>query len=274
MISEPPLPADLKALFPEGDPTHRTLSVPLPPGRGVASDEGPGDRPVLWLSDGPVAAGSWARLRTEHARSQLWPLLLGALDDDDADFRPWGDGDLHPEDLSDPELHDPAALLSRWWERCSSDSADTAPYGRAWPGPAPRPALQVDPDHAGDDLADALLAARGSMRLGLVAARRGADALTAAGWQGPLNHTNDTAEISAVVRDWEDRFGVRVVGVEFATLHLSVAAPPATHEEALPVAAEHFAFCPDNIWQGRAPCTLAAYAEGLVGARSWSFWWD
>jgi hypothetical protein len=50
------------------------------------------------------------------------------------------------------------------------------------------------------------------MRLGLVAAERGADALAAAGWSGPLNYTNDTGEISAVVRDWERRFGVRARG--------------------------------------------------------------
>jgi hypothetical protein len=64
------------------------------------------------------------------------------------------------------------------------------------------------------------------------------------------------------------------VGVGFAELCLSVAAPPMTIDDALPVAAEHFAFCPDNVWQGRHPFTLAGYAERLVGAASWTFWWD
>jgi hypothetical protein len=40
------------------------------------------------------------------------------------------------------------------------------------------------------------------------------------------------------------------------------------------VAAEHFAFCPDNIWQGWRPFTLVGYAERLVGAAAWTFWWD
>jgi hypothetical protein len=51
-----------------------------------------------------------------------------------------------------------------------------------------------------------------------------------------------------------------------------VAAPPATFEHALNVAAEHHAFCPDNVWQGSG--SLEEYAKGLVGAERWSFWWD
>ncbi|MFD5772781.1 DUF4253 domain-containing protein [Streptomyces fungicidicus] len=57
----------------------------------------------------------------------------------------------------------------------------------------------------------------------------------------------------AVVLHWERRFGARIVGVGFA---------------------EHFAFCPDSIWQGRRPHTLAGYAKDLVGVTAWIFWWD
>ncbi|WP_436319065.1 DUF4253 domain-containing protein [Streptomyces virginiae] len=56
-----------------------------------------------------------------------------------------------------------------------------------------------------------------------------------------------------VLRDWEHRFGARVVAVGFDTLHLSVAAPPMSGQDALLVAAEHFALSPDNIWQGSTP---------------------
>ncbi|MES4831284.1 MULTISPECIES: DUF4253 domain-containing protein [Streptomyces] len=76
---------------------------------------------------------------------------------------------------------------------------------------------------------------------------------------------NDTAKFSAVVRGWEHRFGARGVAVGFSTLHLGVASPPADEHEALLVAAEHFAFCPDNMWQGNRPYTLAAYAERITG---------
>ena len=111
------------------------------------------------------------------------------------------------------------------------------------------------------------------LRLGLVAAARGADSIAAAGWQGPANYENDRAKLSAVLRSWEDRFATRVIGVGFAELYLSVAAPPTDHATAVHVAAEHFAFCPDNVWQGSAPA-LDAYAKLLVDAPIWSFWWD
>jgi hypothetical protein len=75
-----------------------------------------------------------------------------------------------------------------------------------------------------------------------------------------------------VLRDWEERFGARVVGVGFDTLYASVAAPPATDDEALRVAAEHYAFCPDNITQG--PGSLSQYARHILGQPGWAFWWD
>lgn len=40
------------------------------------------------------------------------------------------------------------------------------------------------------------------------------------------------------------------------------------------MAAEHFAFCPDNVSQGTADGTLRSYARTLVGEHTWSFWWD
>ncbi len=76
------------------------------------------------------------------------------------------------------------------------------------------------------------------------------------------------------MRGWEQRFGARVVAVGPAALHPSVAEPPTTAEEALLVAAEHFAFCPDNVWQSSHPYALTAYAEQLSGTHCWEFWWD
>ena len=61
------------------------------------------------------------------------------------------------------------------------------------------------------------------MRIALMAADSGADALTTAGWSGPANYINDTAKISAVIRSWQDRFGVRAVGLAgYASLYLTI----------------------------------------------------
>jgi hypothetical protein len=74
------------------------------------------------------------------------------------------------------------------------------------------------------------------------------------------------------MRSWEDRWAARVVEVGFDTMTLTVGRPPRDRDTALRLGAEHFAFCPDNIWQGSD--TIAAYAATLERSRIWTFWWD
>ncbi|MFF2077942.1 DUF4253 domain-containing protein [Kitasatospora sp. NPDC058162] len=268
---------DLRRRFHDRSAEGRT--APLLPGRQVVSS--------LWVSDGPAPEGAWERLRREHARSGLWPLLLAPGNDvphpeaRDLGLEPVGPGESG-EFRSD--RYDVAALLRAWWEKsvlwCPSgdpqDRADLletlAPFGDTWPGPAPAAAPQRDPQQRADRLARQLLRARPSLRIGLVRADGGAQALAACGWNGTNGH-GDSGEIAAVLHSWQDRFGARLVEVGSASLELSVAAPPTNREEALLVAAEHIAFCPDNVFQGEEE-SLAGYAEELVGAGSWGFWWD
>ncbi|MFT2019228.1 DUF4253 domain-containing protein [Streptomyces sp. 796.1] len=155
------------------------------------------------------------------------------------------------------------------------DAVTLAPYGTDWPGLAPASPAVIDPDERAAEVAAALVEydILTAPRIALVPAGRSADILAAIGWLGPLNYDEDAAPFSAVLRSWEERFGIRVVALEFDVLHVSVPHPPRTLEEALPIAAEHFAFCPDNIWQDSE--TLTRYAEEhLVGKHNWSFWWD
>ncbi|ROO86350.1 uncharacterized protein DUF4253 [Actinocorallia herbida] len=279
MISDARLEADLMSLAgPEAD-IAELLSL-LPGGGLIATEEGD---PVLWLSGERATDGLWASVRALHARTGLWPLLLEPLARDD-DFRPWASGELAPDRMGAPSSYDPERVLSASWEGCTASGdpddhlsesereAVTAPYGRRWPGLAPG-LKGADPVLAAEEYASHLMTLGREWRLGLVATGRGADSVAAAGWIGPVNHVEDTAEIAAVVRSWEDRFGAIVVGVGFADLYLSIAAPPTTPTEALPIAAEHFAFCPDSVWQGRHH-DLRSYARELVDLHEWRFWWD
>ncbi|MCO5974239.1 DUF4253 domain-containing protein [Actinoallomurus soli] len=70
----------------------------------------------------------------------------------------------------------------------------------------------------------------------------------------------------------EERFGTRLIAVDGGTVHVSVAAPPCP-EEADRLALEHYLVCPDNIEQDFF-VVFATYAEKLVTAPRWSFWWD
>ncbi|GAA3216711.1 DUF4253 domain-containing protein [Dactylosporangium siamense] len=241
------------------------LAVPLPPGHTVLSVENPA--PMLWRSDGPPTAELVRRLRAEHPRSGLWPLLLTD--------QPL---ELFPEFMSTPDAHDAAFVLAGFWHTitCDGSSADTTvPYGQRWPRPAPPGRQLDDPDEFAGAVLDHWFAGppRDSRRLGLVPAPGGADALTAMGWMGAANRENDTAMLSAVLRSWEDRFGIRVLHLDSDTVTVSVAAPPDDLDAALHLAAEHFAFCPDTLWQGH-PHTIGDYAPLLLEARVWSFWWD
>ncbi|MDT0346032.1 DUF4253 domain-containing protein [Streptomyces litchfieldiae] len=258
----------------------------LPSGRVITSGAGNGGVQALWLSDGAASGELWARLRAEHANSGLWPLLLDSWEPATEAFGPWATGELFRERMTSPDAHRPAELLAQWWSEFTAyDEEDdhlsldqrmdiTAPFGQDWPGLVPGRESPADPDDMAAAYAQVLTARQPHARLGLVAAAHGADALAAVGWSGPVNYDNDTGKYAAVVRDWERRFGARVVALGADTLHLSVAAPPTSAAEALPIAAEHFAFCPDNIWQGPHPQTLAAYADRIIDANSWEFWWD
>lgn len=257
----------------------RELPVPLPKGSLVQPnpnflERSVDIRPAYWLSDGPVDDELWPRLRAAHRVSGLWPVLL------DDSMQSWSLGQIAPEPAGQIDHYNVAAFMREVWADHLSAAppgaqpgdvaAELAPFGDRSPGPAPPGTLVEHPDHLADQLARELNT--GKSPLALAPAARGADVLTVMGWQGAINHNQWIAPLSAVVRTWEDRFGARVVRVGFNTLDLSVAAPPRTAGHALHVAAEHWAFCPDIIYQG--PGTLAGYAERIRGARRWSFWWD
>jgi hypothetical protein len=222
-------------------------------------------RPILWLTadELPDASGLWTRLYGERGKTGLYPLLLSGLSGDTT--RPWLAEELGFVPVDDVDEVDPGEALADLWDEYL---ADDGPAG-AWPGLAAPGAMAGDPDEEARELALFLGERR---RVGLVPVDRGADALAMSGWDGPCNHTNAIGDLAAVVRSWEDRFGARVVEVGFDTLNLSVAAPPATVEHARAVAAEHYAFCPDNIDQ--SGLGLDAYADALVDTRCWTFWWD
>ncbi|AYG78785.1 hypothetical protein DWB77_00893 [Streptomyces hundungensis] len=285
MVDPTPLPPTLHPLFPDGAAEQSSLATPLPPGRLITPAGSEGNAPVMWLSDGPTPTGLWEKLHREHARSGLWPLLL-THPANDPDFRPWATGELAPGQSSAPDFHDPEAVLRGWWNALVDGSPDhpqdaaerlqmLEPYGPDWPGlaPTPRPAAgdaPADAADAADAVAGWLLDHDPKLRIGLVRADSGAEALAACGWTGAARHA-DTGAIAAVLRGWEQRYGARLVEVGPGGLRLSVTARPDGLEEALPVAAEHVAFCPDNVFRGTE--SLTDYAEELVEEKCWSFWW-
>ncbi|WP_405587004.1 DUF4253 domain-containing protein [Streptomyces sp. NBC_01092] len=259
------------------DPSGAALGLQLPPGRLLdETAEGPWHEPLLWLADGRAKPGAWAALTPARRTAGLLPVVV------DAGGRHGGpqDWELMPDEMSYPGDHDADEILAELWDEYAAGETQ-----EEWPGLAGAPASAadsvdpepVDPEAVAADIADSLIDS-GSLledpRLALVPARRSADIPAAIGWTGPVNHEGDTARLCAVLRSWEDRFGIRVVALGFDHLLVSVAFPPDTLAEAEAVAAEHFAFCPDNILQSH-DTNIRAYAENrLLNQPAWHFWWD
>ncbi|OKK05808.1 hypothetical protein AMK26_06715 [Streptomyces sp. CB03234] len=234
------------------------LGLDLPPGTMRV-------QPSLWYADEPATPDTWARLLPAREAAGMQPLLLTETQY------------FHPSQVADPDDHDPAATLADLWDELAQeeDAGTLTPFSATWPGLAPASDGATDPDATAARITTELLhdddwlkGARGA----LVPARRSADIPAVLGWSGATAHT-DAVHLSTVLRSWEDRFGIRVVGLGADLLTVSVAAPPRTIADALAVAAEHYAFCPDNIWDGYD--TLRAYAaEEVLDRQDWTFWWD
>ncbi|MFD3525182.1 DUF4253 domain-containing protein [Streptomyces sp. NPDC058653] len=269
------LPNPLPALA--TDPSGRSAGLRLPPGKLVDTTiDGTWHEPLLWYADEPASPRAWADLLPARRTAGLHPLLVHG-----GHRKQWPEAwDLNPESVSYPGDHDAEDVLAGFWEYATEEDE--------WPGLAAAPATAedeagdregeaADPDDEAAEIAS-LLTDEGSWmhgaRVALVPARRSADIPAAIGWSGPVNHEEDVARLSAVLRSWEDRFGIRVVGLTFDQLVVSVAFPPTTQDEAEAVAAEHYAFCPDNINQGRHT-SLSAYAtHQVLDQPAWTFWWD
>jgi hypothetical protein len=95
----------------------------------------------------------------------------------------------------------------------------------------------------------------------------------AVAWMPLLTQTGEAtpslAQLTAVSRRWEERFGARVMVVRPATVEWVVSRPPASTEEAIAAAQEHFTFTPE----ADDSDVLEERAEQLMH-EFWYAWWD
>lgn len=256
--------------------TGRPVSAPT-----SGSDPAP---PALWLTDRGVLdpASTWRRLIDSFPETGLWPLLLTPLGGGDRQ-RPWDSEDLEPAPVAAIDGLDPAAVLAQGWaDSLVPIGADPYvehlhPFGVQFPG------LSAAGRRAGPPalVPTGALERPGGTRIGLVPCGRPADAITSIGWQGAINRRAEV-QVSAVLRSWEDRLGTVLAGLGFATLTLLVPHPPAEDAEALPIAAELAALCPDVLAEDgpadgfgyAAGGTIAGLARVLVDRPLWKLWWD
>jgi hypothetical protein len=179
--------------------------------------------------------------------------------------RPWHSGELEPADPALIDQVDPAALMERWWAQKFGPSG--------WQGLAPAEPAGSDPDLVATQADSSALLGGEEAFLGLVPAPDGAAALAISGWP---SRRGEVIEDAALLRSWQERFGVRLCALRIDRLTVSVAWPPRSLEAARLLAAEHLAYGEDVMAYGEEldPDRLDAYAANLVDASTWEFWWD
>lgn len=99
------------------------------------------------------------------------------------------------------------------------------------------------------------------------------------GWDVPAYlswggwNANPRAEVHvAALKEWNERFGAELVGINSAEMNIRVSRSPNGRDEAMALAREHYAYCEDIVSQGVE--TISNLAASLSAAKWWYFWWD
>ncbi len=90
--------------------------------------------------------------------------------------------------------------------------------------------------------------------------------LRAGGW----NHCPEAAAMVAALRSWRDRYGAELIGFAHDIMNIRTQIGPASREEALALAWEHYLFCGDVLNDQ----TLAELGAELIDDDWWYSWWD
>jgi len=88
---------------------------------------------------------------------------------------------------------------------------------------------------------------------------------------GGWNECPDTPGLMAAAKYWYEKYGAVPAVVTHDVLQFTVPAPAAP-EQAMDLALEQYAWCPDIVDQGCQ--TVGALADGLSQSTVWFFWWD
>ncbi|GLW69641.1 hypothetical protein Kpho02_19400 [Kitasatospora phosalacinea] len=153
---------------------------------------------------------------------------------------------------------------------------DPGPPFVSWPGLAPSSPVTADSSiptqtaaRTVAGLVDTHWYGLNECRLALVPAQRGADIPAVLGWKADA----PIELLCALLRSWEERFGAQVVAMFGSELHVAVAWPPRSADQAELLALEHVLSTADNIVDD-PPTPFPDYAGRLVNRTHWWFGWD
>lgn len=90
---------------------------------------------------------------------------------------------------------------------------------------------------------------------------------------GGWNECPDTPELMAVTKYWFEQHGAVPAVMTHDVLEFALPAP-VKREQALTLALEQYAWCPDVVDQGEKDATVGTLADSLSQSKYWYFWWD
>ncbi|MFN8018794.1 MAG: DUF4253 domain-containing protein [Acidimicrobiales bacterium] len=228
-----------------------------------------------WRHEVPGGADAllyWRALRDRHARTGLWPILLG---DDPmvVDQLTWRLEMLARSAPGIPDVADApdiSGLFDRWIGAVAEDGyLSDVPRHLAkleQDGEAIRQRLTERPDEA------AVRAVAGpTCTVALVPAEGGWEVPALLAWSGAERYEIDGPAHLAVLHYWHEVYGADLVSLGLERMECLVERPPAEARDVFELAVQHYAYCPalmDNL----APA-LGALAATLYG-RHWLFDWS
>jgi len=208
-----------------------------------------GDTAMWAFAVRPSAAlGWWLDIRQSAETTGWMPVLLGAPEE----WRDNGESIIHEaeDELARAEGIDAAELLH-------DKGAEAGEPARGVP---------ILPRRGDTDFATA----QQDGLLGLVATDAGWKIPAMFPWKGSTNWELYGAEHAAVLHSWNRRFEAELVAMTYDVVELYVPHPP-SREEAIAVAGEAYAYCPDLLDSG-VP-TLEDLAEHMIRSKAWYFRW-
>ena len=90
---------------------------------------------------------------------------------------------------------------------------------------------------------------------------------------GGWNECPDTAELMAIARYWLEQYGAVPAVITHDVLECALPAP-VPEDQAMELAMEQYAFCPDAVDQGPEDASIGWLADTLCQSDKWFFWWD
>jgi hypothetical protein len=216
-----------------------------------------------WATDAPTpdAVDLADRLARAFPRTGLWPVLW--------DWEDTPDAYAQPTAVRAADRVDVRAALDRVRRTYSTDGTGIGALATGTPLPRPVPAPFAQLAASGG-----LTAANGAALL-LVPVHRPADVIAAVGVI--QSEVAPDADLTAIARSWEERFGAVVTQLGPGAMTMSVAAPPASERQAVALAAEQIAFAPEGdvaeLGAQAAALLRPGSGHGDTGRDVWLFGW-